>query len=252
MKVTFLGTGTSQGVPVIACKCETCRSLDYRDIRTRTSVHIQTDQSLIIDTGPDFRQQVLRERISTLDAVLMTHQHRDHTAGLDELRSYNFAQKRNMPVYGTKPVTEQLIKDFGYIFSGPEYPGLPRIDLIDIGLEPFEIGNTRIIPIQVMHYKLPVTAFRIEDFTYVTDANLIEEDQFEKLKNSKVLVLNALQIKEHISHYNLEQALKVIEQLEPDQAYLTHISHNLGRFVDVSASLPKNVALAYDGLKLEM
>lgn len=253
MNVTFLGTGTSQGIPVIACNCKVCNSLDYRDIRTRTSIHIEVNnQSFVIDTGPDFRSQILRERILTLDAVIFTHQHRDHTAGLDEIRSFNFKQKADMPIFASKSVTKQLKEDFAYIFSDSKYPGLPKIDCNEISNADFTIGPTTFSPIQVMHHKLPVFGFRINDFTYITDANHIPEEEKPKIYGSKVLVLNALQIKPHISHYNLEEAIDVVNELQPDKAYFTHISHNLGLHKHVESMLPNHIQLAYDGLKLKL
>lgn len=253
MNVTFLGTGTSQGIPVIACNCDVCNSVDYRDIRTRTSIHIEVNnQSFVIDTGPDFRSQILRERILTLDAVIFTHQHRDHTAGLDEIRSFNFKQKADMPIFASKSVIKQLKEDFAYIFSDSKYPGLPKIDCNEISNVDFTIGPTTFSPIQVMHHKLPVFGFRINDFTYITDANHIPEEEKPKIYGSKVLVLNALQIKPHISHYNLEEAIDVVNELQPDKAYFTHISHNLGFHKHVESMLPNHIQLAYDGLKLEL
>lgn len=251
MKVTFLGTGTSQGIPVIACDCMVCASLDFRDTRTRTSIHIENEgSSLVVDTGPDFRSQVLRERITHLDAVLFTHEHRDHTAGLDEIRSYNFKQKKDMPLYASEAVTKQLKEDFGYIFAGSKYPGIPRIVNHVIENETFSIGQTDITPILVMHHKLPVFGFRINDFTYITDANYISEEEKLKIRGSKILVLNALQLKTHPSHFNLNEAMKMVEDLQPETAYFTHISHNLGLHKHVESGLPSNVHLAYDGLKV--
>ena len=251
MILTFLGTGTSQGVPVIACECEVCKSIDFKDKRTRTSVHLDVDGlSLIIDVGPDFRMQVLREKISTLDAILLTHEHKDHTAGLDEVRSFNFKQKKDMPLYGRDKVLEQLKTEFAYIFSPVKYPGVPRVQLKPIGNKPFKIAKTEITPIEVMHYKLPVYGFRIKDCVYITDANHISEEEKQKLKNADILVLNALQQKPHISHFTLNEALALIDELKPKRAYLTHISHNLGMTRDVDPLLPENVSLAYDGLKV--
>lgn len=253
MIVTFLGTGTSQGIPVIACNCEVCRSIDFRDNRTRTSVHIATsDLSLVIDTGPDFRHQVLRERINKLDAVVYTHQHKDHTAGLDEVRSYNFSQKMDMPLYGSKEVITQLKRDYEYIFAEASYPGIPRVSPIEIDINPFTIKNQKIIPIDLLHYKLPVFGFRVEGFTYITDANYISDEELEKVKGSEVLVINALQKEPHISHFTLEEALEVIEKVNPRKAYLTHISHKLGLHSEIDKELPQNVSLAYDGLKIEL
>ena len=251
MTLTFLGTGTSQGVPVIACDCDVCKSIDYKDKRTRTSVHVEVDgRSFIIDVGPDFRAQVLREKINALDAILLTHEHKDHTAGLDEVRSFNFKQHKDMPVFGRDKVLEQLKTEFGYIFSPVKYPGVPQVELHPIENKPFQIAGTEIIPIEVMHYKLPVFGFRIGDFVYITDANYISEPEKEKIKNADVLVLNALQQTPHISHFTLNEALAVIDELQPKRAFLTHISHNLGMTRDVDPTLPKNVSLAYDGLKV--
>jgi len=227
--------------------------MDFRDNRTRTSIHIEVNgQSFVIDTGPDFRAQVLRERITKLDAVIFTHQHRDHTAGLDEIRSFNFRQKEDMPVYASKAVTKQLKEEFAYIFSDSGYPGLPKIVNHYISNEAFSIGETTIIPVQVMHHKLPVFGFRINDFTYLTDANHIPDKEKDKIAGSKILVVNALQIKPHISHFNLEEAIKVVNELKPDKAYFTHVSHNLGFHKQVEAELPEHIFLAYDGLKLQL
>jgi len=253
MTITFLGTGTSQGVPVIGCDCEVCRSLDFRDKRLRVSVHVQVGEtSLVIDTGPDFRQQVLRERIRRLDAVLMTHEHKDHTAGLDDVRAYNFRQQREMPVYAHPRVQEALRREFSYAFAEKKYPGVPRIQLKTIGNDPFEAEGIPVIPIEVLHHRLPVLGFRLGDFTYITDANFIAEAELEKIRGSRVLVLNALQKEAHLSHFTLEQALDVVEKVRPERAYFTHISHRLGRHAAVEAELPPHVRLAYDGLRIEL
>lgn len=251
MIITFLGTGTSQGVPVIACTCQVCQSLDFRDKRTRTSLHVLKDDiSLNIDVGPDFRTQMLREKIQSLDAVLLTHEHKDHTAGLDDVRSFNFKQNSDMPLYGRPEVLEQIQREFGYIFSAKKYPGVPKIQLKPISNNPFKIANVTIEPVEVMHYKLPVYGFKIDKMAYITDANLIDEQEQEKLQQLDVLVLNALQIEHHISHFTLAEALGLIEKLKPKKAYLTHISHNLGLTKEVSQALPDHVMLAYDGLKV--
>ncbi|MEM6641696.1 MAG: MBL fold metallo-hydrolase [Bacteroidota bacterium] len=252
MKVIFLGTGTSQGVPVIGCTCEVCRSVDFHDKRLRSSILIQTkDLNFIIDTGPDFRQQMLRERVSKLDAVLFTHAHKDHTAGLDDIRSFNFLQEKDMPIYGEPAVLDQLKQEFSYIFAEKKYPGVPKVDINSIANAPFDLLGEQIVPIRVLHYKLPVLGFRIRDFTYITDAKQISEEEKEKVKGSKIVVLNALQIKEHMSHFTLEEALELMEELKPEQGYLTHISHKLGLHAEVSKNLPKNIHLAWDSLQLE-
>lgn len=253
MKVTFLGTGTSQGVPVIACDCDVCRSVDFRDKRLRTSALIEVDgKNIVIDTGPDFRQQMLREKVSQLDAVVFTHEHKDHVAGLDDVRSFNFHQKKDMPVYARKQVLNALEREFAYAFAPVKYPGVPRINLNEIYNSEFYIGDLKVLPVEVFHYKMPVFGFRISDFAYITDANRIENIEKLKLKNLDVLVLNALQKEDHISHFTLSQALELIEELNPKKAYLTHISHRLGKHADVTIDLPDNVALAYDGLSLEI
>ncbi|MCP4458477.1 MAG: MBL fold metallo-hydrolase [Cytophagales bacterium] len=253
MKITFLGTGTSQGVPVIGCECGVCTSIDFQDNRLRSSVYIEVDDlSLVIDTGPDFRQQMLRSRVKKLDAVLFTHAHKDHTAGMDDIRSFNFLQKMDMPIYATDDVITQLKEEFAYVFSESKYPGVPRVIIHPITNASFTIGSTQIQPIQVMHHKLPVLGFRINDFTYITDANHIANEEKEKIKDSKVLVLNALQKKEHISHFTLDQALGLIDELKPEKAFITHISHKLGKYRDIKKELPDNVEQAWDGLVVKV
>ena len=253
MTVTFLGTGTSQGVPVITCTCDICQSLDFRDKRLRSSIHIQSDDiSLVVDTGPDFRQQMLRERIRKLSAIVFTHQHKDHTAGMDDVRSFNFSQKKDMPVFARKEVIEQIKQEFAYVFAEVKYPGVPRIETHEISNSPFEVENLLIQPIEVMHHKLPVFGFRIGDFTYITDANFISDEEMEKIKGSKILVLNALQKQPHISHYTLEEAIEVSQKIGAEQTYFTHISHRLGLHQEVQKELPENIFLAYDGLKLSI
>lgn len=253
MNITFLGTGTSQGVPVIGCSCEVCTSLDFRDKRLRSSVQVEVlNQSFVIDTGPDFRQQMLRERVKRIDAILFTHAHRDHTAGLDDVRAYNFMQKMDMPVYGRQQVLDQLKIEYAYAFVKDSYPGIPRLLLNLIEEDSFVINGVQVMPLPVLHLKLPVLGFRFENFSYITDANYIPDGTMEKLKGTEILVLNALQREPHISHFNLKEALSMIERISPKKTFLTHISHKLGRHADVSKELPANVMLAYDGMQLTL
>lgn len=252
MTVTFLGTGTSQGVPVIGCTCQVCSSLDFRDKRLRTSIFIEVkNKNFVFDTGPDFRQQMLRENIGHLDAVIFTHAHKDHTAGLDDVRAFNFKQRIDMPIYGTKEVHDQLKREFAYAFANDFYPGVPRLELKEISSEPFTIDGIPICPLPVHHMKLPVYGFRIEDFSYVTDANFIPDETLDRLKGTKTLVLNALQKEKHISHFNLDEAIEMVNIIKPETAYFIHISHKLGQHKEVEKKLPENVALAYDGLKIQ-
>lgn len=252
MKITLLGTGTSQGVPVIGCTCEVCCSLDYRDKRLRSSIHIEVDgNSFVIDTGPDFRQQMLREKINHLDAVIFTHAHRDHTAGLDDVRAYNFLQQMDMPVYGTQDVLTQLKTEYAYIFAKEAYPGLPRLKVFEINDAPFEINKVKITPLPVRHLRLPVLGFRINNFSYITDANHIPDETIELLAGTEILILNALQKQPHVSHFNLEQAIAEVEKIKPAKTYFTHISHKLGLHADISKELPSHIELAHDGLQLE-
>ncbi|GAB4341658.1 MAG: MBL fold metallo-hydrolase [Flammeovirgaceae bacterium] len=252
MKITFLGTGTSQGVPVIGCNCEVCNSLDFRDKRLRTSVHIEVDDlSLVIDTGTDFRQQMLRARITKLDAILFTHQHKDHTGGLDDIRPFYFKQgMKDIPIYADERVITALQKEYSYIFAEKKYPGIPSVELINIENKPFKINSLEIIPIQVMHHKLPIFGFRIKNFTYITDANYISPEEIEKIKGTEVLVLNALHHTPHISHFTLAEAIEVARIINPKQTYFTHMSHHIGFHQKVNDSLPLHFNLAYDGMTL--
>jgi phosphoribosyl 1,2-cyclic phosphate phosphodiesterase len=251
LKITFLGTGTSQGVPVIGCSCDVCRSLDFRDKRLRSSVHIAVEgHSFVVDTGPDFRQQMLRENIPRLDAIIYTHEHKDHTAGMDDIRPFNFRQKKNIPLYGTPPVLRQLQQEFSYVFAANKYPGAPGVDTHEIGNEPFHVNGVLFRPIQVYHHKLPVLGYRVGDFTYITDANQIPDEELDKIRGSRVLVLNALQLHPHISHFTLEEALEIVAELQPEKAYFTHISHRLGLHTQIESKLPENVFLSYDGLQI--
>jgi len=253
MLVTFLGTGTPQGVPLIACDCEVCTSEDFKNKRLRTSVMIEVDGKVFVfDAGPDFRQQMLRERVKRLDALIFTHEHKDHVAGLDDVRAFNYILKRNIDIYVTDNVEIALKREYHYIFNGEKYPGIPRINLHKINNEPFEIEGVKFIPIEVLHYKLPVLGFRVGDFTYITDASEIPETEKEKIKGSKVLVLNALRKEKHISHFTLDEAVELMKELAPEKGYLIHISHQLGTHEEVSKDLPEFIELAYDGLKIEL
>ena len=251
MKVTFLGTGTSQGVPVIGCDCEVCQSLDFRDKRLRSSIFVETEKvNMVIDTGPDFRQQMLREGINRLDAVLFTHEHKDHTAGMDDIRSFNFKQRKDMPVFARKQVLNQLKREFAYVFAQNKYPGVPQVAIHEIENRPFEVNRLRVTPIEVIHYKLPVFGFRIHDFTYITDAKTIAPKEVDKVRGSRILVVNALQQAPHISHMTLDEAIDFAQEVGAEQTYFTHISHQLGRHKAVQARLPEGMNLAYDGHKI--
>lgn len=253
LKVTFLGTGTSQGVPLIACKCEVCKSTNAKDKRLRSAIMVETESTtIVIDTGPDFRQQMLREHVEKLDAVVFTHEHKDHIAGLDDVRAFNFIQRKHIDVYATSRVQSAIKREFAYIFAEEKYPGIPLINLHQIALSPFKINDIELTPIEVMHYKMPVLGFRIADFTYITDANSISNNEKEKIKGTKVLVLNALRREEHISHFTFQEAIDLAKELEVEEAYFTHISHQLGLHDAVSEELPSNIFLAFDGLKLQL
>mgnify|MGYP000277131611 CR=1 FL=1 len=254
MKITFLGTGTSQGIPVIACECEVCQSKNEKDKRLRVSVLIETENNtFVIDTGPDFRTQMLRANVQDIDAILYTHEHKDHVAGMDDVRPFCFKHNKEIEIYGHKRVLNQLKQEFHYIFDDKfNYPGIPRISANEITLEPFQINGDTIIPIEGLHYKLPVYGFRINDFTYITDMNFISDSELEKVKGSKIVVLNALQKKEHISHFTLEEAIEVIGKINPERAYFTHMSHTMGLHDEVSKELPSNIELAWDGLEIKI
>jgi len=238
---------------MIGCTCEVCRSLDYRDKRLRSSVHIEIDGlSLVVDTGPDFRQQMLRENIRHLDAVLFTHGHRDHLAGLDDVRAYNFLQQSDMPLFGREDVLQQIKSEFYYAFSPAPYPGIPQLQLNRISDKPFDVGGVNVIPLPVMHLKLPVLGFRIGNFSYITDANFIPESTFELLKGTEVFVINGLQKERHVSHFTFAEAVDVAKRVGAQQTYFTHISHRLGLHKAISKELPESLALGYDGLSITL
>lgn len=252
MKITFLGTGTSQGVPLIGCSCEVCHSADQKDKRLRSSVLIRSnDKNIIIDAGPDFRQQMLRENVAQLDAVLLTHEHKDHIGGLDDVRAFNYIQKKAMDIYAEKRVNDLLqARDFAYVVERKDYPGIPKMDFHSITEKPFKIDDVLITPVRGLHMSLPVLGFRINKFAYITDMNYISPEERKKIRDLDVLIINALRRKKHVSHFNLDEALEIIEDVKPRKAYLTHISHQLGFYEAFKNELPENVYPAYDGLKI--
>lgn len=252
IKITFLGTGTSSGVPMIGCDCKVCTSTDKKDKRLRSSILVQSEKTtLVVDTGPDFRYQMLRENVKHLDAVLFTHPHKDHLAGLDDIRAFNFFQKKPIDVYADSLTEEAVRRDFYYAFTDTKYPGIPELNLNTINLEPFVVGDIPVTPVLVWHMKMPVMGFRFGLFTYITDANRIDDTEKEKIKGSEVLVLNALRKTKHISHFTLDEAIDQVKELKIPMAYFTHISHQLGRHEEIEPSLPKGMHLAFDGLKLQ-
>ena len=251
VQICFLGTGTSTGIPMIACGCAVCTSHDKKDKRLRSSIMVESEKTrIVIDTTPDFRYQMLRENVKHLDAVLFTHPHKDHIAGLDDVRAFNFFQEQPMQVYANQMTMDALMREFAYAFADKKYPGVPSLDLNTIVLDAFTIGDIEITPIEVWHMKMPVFGFRFGDFTYITDANRIEKDEKEKIKGSKVLVVNALRKEKHISHYNLQEAIDLVLELEVPTAYFTHISHQLGKHQEIEKRLPEGIHLAYDGLQI--
>ena len=250
---TILGSGTSTGVPLIGCDCEVCKSVDPINKRLRTSIKIQSaTTTVVIDTTPDFRYQMLRSKTERLDAIVFTHPHKDHIAGLDDIRAFNYKQGEAINVYAHKRVQDALKKEFSYIFAHHKYPGIPQLDLFEIGHHPFEVAGVPFIPIEVMHFQLPVLGFRIADFTYITDAKTVSDVEKAKIKGTKVLVINALQQEKHISHFTLEEALAFAQEIGAEKTYFTHISHRLGTHQKISELLPAGVELAYDGLCIEL
>lgn len=257
LDIVFLGTGTSQGVPVIGCDCEVCLSNAKKDKRLRSSILITSNlgTQITIDAGPDFRTQMLNASVKYLDAILVTHAHRDHVSGLDDVRSYNYLQQSSMPIYANKYAIKSIKNEFSYAFAQTKYPGLPEFSMqeVDVGKQnSIKIKELEVTPIEVMHFKLPILAYRIGNFAYITDAKTISEKEKQKLKGVKHLVVNALRKEEHFSHFSLQEALNLIEEIKPEKAYLTHISHFLGFHEEISKELPSNVQLAYDGLKIRV
>ena len=252
LKITFLGTGTSTGVPMVACDCEVCVSINAKDKRLRSSILVESaNTSFVVDTTPDFRYQMLRLGVKKLDAVLFTHPHKDHIAGLDDVKSFCFFSGKPMEVFANALTEEALKREFAYVFASHKYPGIPEINLNSIDLSSFVIGDIPVIPILVWHLKMPVLGFRFGHFTYITDANKIEESEQEKIKGSQVMVLNALRHKPHISHFTLDEASALVKELQVPMGYFTHISHQLGLYNTIEKQLPAGLGLAYDGLVLQ-
>jgi phosphoribosyl 1,2-cyclic phosphate phosphodiesterase len=252
VKITFLGTGTSQGVPVIACECHTCISDDQRDKRLRTSLMLQTiDTTLVFDAGPDFRQQMLRENVNKLDAIILTHEHKDHIAGMDDVRAFNYKSQDAIDIYAEDEVQEAVKREYKYVFEN-KYPGIPKMRLNPISQFGFNINELKLIPVRVRHKQLDIYGFRIGDFAYITDADYIPESSIELLSGVKYLVINALRKQKHSSHFNLSEAIVQIRKVSPKRAYITHISHQMGRYTEVSEELPPEVILAYDGLTFDI
>lgn len=252
MKITFLGTGTSQGIPIISCECEVCKSTDKKDKRLRTSVLIETEGNVFtIDAGPDFRQQMLRADVKKLDAIILTHSHKDHIGGMDDVRAYNYSRRKPMDIYAEKNVLEYIkTKEYSYVFDDNPYPGVPQMSLHKIENNPFFINDIKIIPIRGYHRDLPVLGFKIGKFAYITDMNSIPKQEMTKLENLDVFVINALRKTKHISHFTLSEALEIIEEIKPKKSYLTHISHDMGFHREEQKLVPENVYFAYDELQI--
>ncbi len=249
--VTFLGTGTSGGVPLVGCSCYVCQSENPKDKRLRSSIMIETATTrIVVDATPDFRQQMLLHEVKKLNALVLTHPHKDHIGGIDDTRPFQYLQKSPTLVYGSAYSIEGVKREIPYAFTANPYPGVPQIELHTIDQDPFQIGDLTIQPVWVWHHKMPVQGFRIGAFTYITDANRIDPYELKKIEGSHTLVLNALRKQAHISHFTLQQAIDLSQSLKMPQTYFTHISHQLGLHSEINAELPHNIALAYDGLKL--
>jgi len=253
MEVTFLGTGTSGGVPLIGCQCQVCKSSDPRDKRLRTSILIQTQGlTVAVDCGPDFRQQMLREDVRALDAILMTHSHKDHTGGFDDIRAFNFIQKKAMDVYCTQETEAGIKEQFSYAFSETDYPHLPKMIFISVSNSKFQISNLEVIPVEVMHGSMKVNGYRFGDFTYITDAKTISEEERDKIRGSKILVVNSLRPEQHYSHFTIDEALELVADVKPELTYFTHMSHQFGLHAEMEQKFSTNIRIAYDGLKIRI
>jgi phosphoribosyl 1,2-cyclic phosphate phosphodiesterase len=253
VRFTFLGTGTSQGVPVIACDCTACKSADPRDKRLRSSLLLEKDGAvLLFDAGPDFRQQMLRQNVKRLDSIILTHEHKDHIAGMDDVRAFNYRSNDAVDIYAEARVQEAIKREYSYVFSSSGYPGIPRMRLKTIENSPFMIKGIEIIPIRVMHWNLEILGFRVNNFAYITDASSIPKRGIELLKGVEYLVINALRKERHMSHFSLDEALSIIDSINPRKGYITHIGHQMGLYEKVQKELPQNVLLAYDGLSVDI
>lgn len=253
MKITFLGTGTSQGVPVIACECAVCKSTDPLDKRLRSSIMIEEHGiTLIIDSGPDFRQQMLRENVKNIDGIIFTHEHKDHTGGLDDIRAFNYIKQGKLDIFAEERVQKSLRQEFAYVFAEKKYPGIPEVNMITISDNPFSVDGIDVIPIRTMHYYLPIFGFRVGNFCYITDTNFISEEEKKKIKGATHIVVSGLRKQKHLAHYTLNEAIALIQEMKPERGYITHCSHQLGLYKDIQRELPEGLVLAYDGLKIEI
>lgn len=253
MNIGFLGTGSSQGTPVIACSCTICRSSDVRDHRLRSAIHLtEHGKSILIDSGPDLRQQVLGMKIDRIDALLLTHEHRDHVGGLDEMRSFVHKHKKTIPIYASAHVLTRLQREYAYLLTKKSYQSKPDFSFYTINNHPFEVGGLNIVPIRVYHNSLPIWGFRIGQLTYITDAKYITEGEIDKIRGTTILIVNALQRVPHPAHFSLQEAISLAQQVNAPQTYLTHISHYLGHHQEVSKELPRGIHLAYDGLRISV